>query len=573
MISLVLPSRDTYDHGAVDTPPVGRRFPGSRRVDLLVLAGLAVAAFAVQGLAWPLAPGRDVQSYLTYYLEMGSADPVFPQNMLLRTPLAPLFNGLALDLGGTVAAEALMGVLYVAAVLATYLIGSFWSRSAGLASGLTILLYPGYGAMFHQVSSDALFAFGLVVWAVFICRTAASPTGRKFALNGLALFLLVMIRPPAALLLPVFAAFPFLVGGRMRERLRNATVFLVTAGALLAGWAGYNDLRYGDFTISRLSAAQLPLYRALEVDRIVDPGNGPASRDLARALETDLLRREPYKSYGITLDEFLQVANGGWSDLPSLSDRAWGWHKGYGKLRAVALEAIARHPVTYARGVVNTVRQQLTAPFFPPAPQAPPPPRTIECEFRCAGPGLKHINGRLLPAPVEEGELVPHHFAFWHESTPDNSIRTDWSSFARPKLVFKHPDVEARYERLAAELREMMSKLPSRDGSRTWSARLNTITGRLPSMLVWLALGILGVALRPQRQPRLLILLAMLGLAVVVGTALGSPSAALYRLPTDPLYIVFGLAALVGSGPGVRPWVKRFVRPRRGLGHTSVGAR
>lgn len=528
------------------------------------MAGLAVVAFVVQGVAWPLSPGRDTQSYLMYYLEMGSADPVLPQNMLLRTPLAPLFTGLALDLGGVVVAEVLMGVLYVASVLATYRIGSFWSRSVALTSALVLLLHPGYGAMFHQVSSDALFAFGLVVWAVFICRTAASPTAPKFALNGLALFLLTMIRPSALFLLPVFAALPILLGGRMRERLRNAIVFGVTAVALLGGWAAYNDLRYGDFTLSRLSAAQLPLTRTLLNDRIVDSGNGPASRELARAIESDLLRREPYRSYGVTLDEFFENAGvGGWSDLAALSDRTWGWESDYRKLRAVAWEAIARHPTTYVRGVVSTVREELAGAYRPDPPQAPPPPRTIECELGCVDRGLKHINGRRLPAPFE-GDQMPRHFGFWHASSPDDSIQMDWGSFVRPKLVFRYAEVEARYERLATELRDMMSKLPSRDGSYAWSERLNRITGWLPSMLVWLALGIVGFVLRPQRHARLLIVLTLLGLAMVVGTALGSPASPLYRLPSDPLFIVFGVASLVGPETGVRSlakWLPHRPRP------------
>jgi hypothetical protein len=566
MDSLASPIRDTADHGEAGTSFLGRRIPGSARVDLLVIAALAVAAFAVQSVAWPLSPGRDAQSYLTYYLELGSADPVFPQNMLFRTPLAPLFNGLALDLGGVVVAEVLMGVLYVGSVLATYRVGHFWSRSAGLAAALGLLLYPGYGAMFHLVSADAPFAFGLVAWALFICRTAASPTRTKFALNGLALFVLVMIRPSAVGLVPVFAALPFLLGGAMRQRLRNAAIFGVTAVLALAGWAAYNDLRYGDFTISRLSGVQLPLYRTLIIDRIVQPGNGPASRDLSRAVESELLRREPYRSYGVTLDEFLQ-SFGGWSALPTLADRTWGWGDDYGKLRAVALEAIEQHPTTYARGVVKTVRQELGLTYQPYPPQAPPRARTIPCELGCVDPGLRRINGRFLPPPAE-GEKVPRHFAFWHESTPDNSIRTDWSSLRHPKLVFRNAGDQARYKRLAADLGGMMSKLPSRDGSFIWSGRLNKITGWLPSMVVWLALGILGFALRPQRHAGLLIFIALLGLGSVVGTALGSPSSPMYRLPTDPLYIVFAAAALLGSGPGVRPWAKRLARP---LGHRPGG--
>jgi hypothetical protein len=540
----------------------------------VILAVFAVEAYTLQSYAWPLWPGRDAQTYLMYYLEMGAADPVFPQLMLFRTPLAPLFFGLSLDLGGAIAAEAAMGICYVVSILAVYCAGSFWSRWIGLGSALALLAYPAYGALYHNVSSDGLFAFGIAVWAPLICATAASPRGWKFALNGLAIFLLVMIRPSALLFVPVFAAFPFLLRASTRERLRNAAVFVVTAVVLLLGWSAYNSVRYGDFTISRMSAAQSPLYRLLSTDRLIDPSNGPASRDLARAIESDLLPREPYRSYGITLDEFLHTGRiRMWSDLAALSDRTWGWDSDYGKLRSVAREAITEHPLKYARGVWRTAREEMVAPYTPSAKQAPPPLRTIECEVACSGKGFIKVRGKLVPEPWDQSDPIPRGYAYWLDSTPDNSISTDWSSLAYPEFRFEDHDARERYERLSADLREMVSTLPSRDGSFAMASRLNRLTKLWPSMLILVLLGAAGLLLRPQRQKRILVFVCALGLAVVVGTALGSPAAAEYRVPVDPLFILFAVAAVIGGRGAERPIGARAIELLgRRLGRRSRAA-
>jgi hypothetical protein len=62
-----------------------------------MVGAVAVLAFAIQSIAWPLWAGRDAQAYLLYYLDMGSSDPVFPLLMVFRPPLTPLFFGSTLE--------------------------------------------------------------------------------------------------------------------------------------------------------------------------------------------------------------------------------------------------------------------------------------------------------------------------------------------------------------------------------------------------------------------------------------------------------------------------------------------
>ena len=523
-----------------------------------MVGAVAVLAFAIQSIAWPLWAGRDAQAYLLYYLDMGSSDPVFPLLMVFRPPLTPLFFGSTLELGGPVLTEVLMGALYVLSILATYCIGAFWSRRLGLAAALVLAAYPSYGALYHNVSSDGLFAFGFVIWAVFICATAAAPTPKRFALHGVALFLLVLIRPSAQFFIPVFAALPFLLPGSMKVRIGNAVAFVVTAALLLAGFATYNSIRYEDFTISRMSTAQLPLYRLMSHDRLVDPSNGPASRELAQVIEADLLTREPYRSYDVTLHEFFNTGRiRMWADLAPLSDRTWGWDSDYSKLRAVALEAVRRHPWQYARGVARSTAGILNARYTPPPLEAPRPPYTIECGHGCVGDGYVEIQGRLLPEPREEGEPIPNGAFHWLQSRPDQSISLDWSSFKSPRFRFADEGTRRHYERLRDDVDALMSQLPSRDGSFALADALNDVTRLQPTMALWLLLGGLGLAFWPRRDRRILVVLCALGLIVVVGTALSTYSGVEYQVPSDPLFILFGLAGLFGIAHAARRVVSR----------------
>lgn len=521
--------------------------------DIGLLCVLAMIVFGVQSLAWPLFPGRDAQTYLMYWLEMGKGDPVFPQLMLFRTPLSPILLGGTLDLGGPALTELLLGACYVTSIVAVYVVGAFWSRWAGLLAAGAVLLYPGYGALFHNVSSDGLFAFGLLVWMVFVCATTVAPSVRKFALHGVAIFLLVMIRPSGLTLALVFPLLPLLLPGSAGVRIARVAAFAAVAGALLLGWSAYNSVRYDDFTISRLSGAQIPLYRLLLEDHLIEPENGPATRELTAAIEADLLTREPYRSYGIDLDRFLHEGRiAPWADLAGLADRTWGWEDDYRKLQAVSREAIVAHPAEFARGVGDTVIDELTkARYTPPAPESPPPPRTIECELGCTGQGFVEVGGRRLPAPLDEAEPIPRSHQYWLQSTPDDSIQSDWASLAHPGFRFDEPEAARRYAELRADLAGLVGKLPSRAGSFTWSARLNDSLGsRLPPMAAWLVLGALGLAIRLPRRAGLLIFLCILGLASVVTAALAAPSVAFYRLPFDPVFILFGSAGAV-SGAAV----------------------
>ena len=102
--------------------------------------------------------------------------------------------------------------------------------------------------------------------------------------------------------------------------------------------------------LARGGNAIVPFYRAFITDNIVSPENGEQSRRLAAAMQQHLLTREPYRSYGVTLDELFEEGSFRvHEDLYLLSDQVFGWDSDYRVLRDAGIEGVRAHPGTYAR--------------------------------------------------------------------------------------------------------------------------------------------------------------------------------------------------------------------------------
>src|SRR5687768_17015516 len=71
----------------------------SRRGQTTLFA-IALAVYALQSIALPVIAGRDLGTYLFFYVQMFEWDSVLPMSMLFRTPVAPLLVGGSLDLVG-----------------------------------------------------------------------------------------------------------------------------------------------------------------------------------------------------------------------------------------------------------------------------------------------------------------------------------------------------------------------------------------------------------------------------------------------------------------------------------------
>jgi hypothetical protein len=394
--------------------------------------------------------------------------------------------------------------------------------------------------LFHELASDSLFAAAFSFWALGLVRTARQPTTRRFAALGLGVALLALIRPANQVLL-LAALFPLVLPGLWRQRLRWTALFLAAGVLPLAGWAVHNGVRYGSYAVIRGSSENFPFNRAFATDRIVSPDNGPASRELARAVEQYLLPTQPYRGYGVDLKTFFSV--GGireHEDLIGLSDRVWGWDSDYSKLHAAGMEAVRKHPAAYARGVLGTISYEFTRPRY----------IATESGGGQVAAGVEQtvvVRGRRLPAP-SEGQPIPRTHQPDIFTTPDNRVRMVWSSPTQYRVVFRRSSDQRRYEQVMREVDELGRGIVWRDGNATLALRFNQATHRYPPPALWLAVGLLAAVIRRPRGIIALVALAALGTIAVVFSALALSSEVAYLLPFAPAFIVLAIAGLLGEG-------------------------
>ena len=315
----------------------------------IVLFAVALAVFWLQALGWPMAKGRDTWDYLVYYLQFLDGDPPLSQVQLFRTPLTPLVVGLPMAIGGSAALEIVFGVLFAVGVVAWSATALVFGRVPALASAVLLLVYPAWATLYHQASSDAVFATGLALWALVLARTLRWPSTWGFVALGLGIAILVLIRPANQVLLPAVLV-PLLAAAPWRRRLTWVAACLAAAVLPLAGWAVHNGIRYDDATVARGGRAWVPFLKVWLDDRTVAPENGAQSRRLADLIERHVLTEEPFASLHVPLDAYL--ANGSNYEtvrLIALSDRYLGRDDNYEAIFGSAIEAIKAHPRTYFR--------------------------------------------------------------------------------------------------------------------------------------------------------------------------------------------------------------------------------
>jgi hypothetical protein len=512
----------------------------TRRLDgwtgVLVLAALALAAYWIEALAWPLQRGRDSWDYWLYWLQLGDAKPPLSNVMVFRTPLAPIVTGLPMSLGGAQLLEAAMSVIYAASVVGwAWAVRPFGRVVAFIVALVVLVLQLPYAALFHEVSSDFVFGALLPLWCGLIIRAGRRPPSGVLVGLGLTTAALALARPAGQILLVAVALAPLAGGGPAFVRVARSTTAIFVAVILLVAWAGYNAVRYDDFTVARGGKAWVPFFKVFGEGKI-EPSNGPASRRLAGVVERDVL----------TLPSFarLHVGPKTYFDAPSnfetirliaLSDREFGRSSNYSVLFDSASEAIHKHPGWYAHSVVRTFWDYVSARFaLSPVERARSFPRQ---------PRVVVVDGRPMPAPIGLSPLAQAaRYGFVWCPTDD----IDRCIFRHPAQVFHAPRDQHRYTELTAHVRSWNAQLPLRDGKRWLASKLDTLSWRTPRSVLWILLGAAALAVRrPQGWPALVVLLAGAGLVLLVHALSQGPQTE-FELPLAPLFALVGVAALGG---------------------------
>ena len=504
----------------------------------LVVFGLGLVVFGLRAVAWPLQAGRDLDEYLYAYVQLFDHDVLLPWSMLFRTPLTPVVAGLILDPFGGALAEPVAALLFAASIVAWCRAALAFGPRVALLVTAVLLVYPGYGAMFHELASETVFAAAFAGWAWLVTRAAFAPSLGRFALVGLGVAVLALARPGNAVLI-AFAVFPFIVAGSRREKVQWASALAVAAVVPLAAWTVHNGVRFDSWALARGGNAIIPFYRAFITDHIIAADNGEASRRLARAMQEHLLPRDPYRSYDVSLDElFTRGSFRVHEDLYLLSDQVFGWGSDYRVLRDAGLEGVRAHPGTYATGVLGTIWDELSKPFYrvvsagQGSEATPPPPDTVV------------VDGRTLPRP-SEGEPIPAGQVVWI-SRPDQRIRQVWTSPTRWHFEFERPADRPRFRQIEHDTNALFAALPDRSGNAELGLRLNQLSRWFPRPWMWILLGATAVVVRRPRGWPTLVALTLAALAVVALNALGLFADLHFVLPVAPAFVLLGLGGLLG---------------------------
>ncbi len=514
---------------------------------LLVAAALVV--YAIQSIGWPMAPGRDLEAYLAVYVDFWHTNAVFPWEMLSRTPVAPLVAGGLLDLGSPFVLEAVGALLFAGTILLYARTALLFGRGAAVLVSVALVCFPGYAIVFHELASEIVFATGFAVWTAIVVRATLFPSAWRFAAAGAATALIALTRPANQVFL-IAAILPLVLAGTWRARIGRTVAFLGVSLVLLGGWATTNLWRYDDLAVARGGQASLPFFRAFIIDHIVEPDNGPASRELAAAVQRDLLTKQPYRAYGIDLATFFSRGSPReHEDLISLSDRLWGWDSDYRILGRAAREAVRKHPSTFARGVLRDFGKELAKPYF--AGRKPPPPPTPPAQAGAApspSPTVPTIvvAGRTLPAPTE-GEPIPSEYQSAQISTPDHSIREVWTSPTEHHIVFDDPAKRARWMANDRTMAGLYATFPDRWWSPWLGLQMDRSSRLYPPLFLWLLAGVVGVAWRRPRSWSATLVPVVGSLVMLLATVMTVWAEPAYAVPVAPAFVLFAAVGLLGD--------------------------
>jgi hypothetical protein len=512
----------------------------------LVLFAVGLAVYALQSVALPVIPGRDFGTYLRFYDQMWEWESVLPMSMLFRTPLAPLVIGVSLDAAGGYGAQVVLAILYAASILAWSRAALAFGRRAALLTAVALLLYPGYGILFHGLASEPIAAAAVAGWALALSRATVHPTPLRFGLVGLGIAVAALARPGNQVLL-VFVLLPLILSIPWRRRVACAASAAAVAVLLLGVWAVNNGLRYDDYTVARGGNAYLPFFRAFTTDHIVSPDNGSASRELAERVERDLLSEEPYRSYGVTSERFFTLgADREFEDVVNLTDRVWGWGSDYAMMRKVALEAVRAHPGAYASGVLEAFVDELWDPLFVALPGNAPEPAPARSGGDGGSADEVVVGGRRLPRP-SGGAMIPAAQQGFFSTTPDGHIREVWTSPTEHEVVFDDPAAQERFAELGAEVDRLASLVPPYSGNEWLTLQFSRSSKLFPRLLLWLAAGAIGLALRRPARMRLAATFALVALVPALFNSLMIYSTIEFVVPFAPALVVFAAAGLLGE--------------------------
>lgn len=486
---------------------------------LMGIVLLSIVVYAIQTLAWPLAPGRDFSSYVTYFVQILMDDPGYPRTMLHRTFFFPVLLGGLNALGGTVLIELFAGFLFVTSVVAVYYIGLRFNKMSGIAAALLVILFPSYGALYHFISSEFLTSCTFLYWIVYLLYSKQEFSVKTFFIHGLFVALLVYIRP-ANQVLVLFMFYPLLKSNfSYMQKMKASASFLFVVFVAIFMLSSYNFYRYNHFGVSGGSGG-FPFYKVYTKSGLVKPENGVVSSEMAELIKSKLLDKDPYKMKSMDIEGFFDNSSGRkWFDMLILSEN--NSFSSSNPLRAMAFEAILQAPFVYIKQCVRDIVMLFSFDHKQYKPE-PPVVGDIENSFVQPTELLERMESRLT-------------------SYKGNDIAISYFELE----MYRDQESLANIAHLLREVDQLNLVVPSRDGDVFISRILNQITSVFPGMFWFLVVGGVGFLMDKQRKMFPLFFMVFLAFFLTSFAVCGVNDVPHYRLMFDPVFIVFGVVGVV----------------------------
>ena len=119
-----------------------------------------------------------------------------------------------------------------------------------------------------------------------------------------------------------------------------------------------------------------------------------------------------------------------------------------------------------------------------------------------------------------------------------------WRSPTDHSFVFDDPRDERRYEKFGRDSDRLVARIPTRDPNEDLVHRLNQASRGFPPPIVWLAVGVIGLALRRPRHALVAVTPAAAGLTVIFASSLLVFAVPQYAAPVTPAFVLLAAAGL-----------------------------
>ena len=252
------------------------------KYDLIFVVCVSLAAYWIHSIAWPLFPGRDWDDYVGPFIQI--TDGNFFQKFSLgdlghaghplshHGPVTPLVTGFIFFLGGPILLEIALSLAFCFVNFAAYTIASFWGRIVGIISVIILCLFQPYIHIFHQASSDAIYAALLMLFFFVSFQFLRSQNYKTTIAIGLIAFLVYLTRNSGAILFVFWPSMLVLLGlFGLKRFIKHALAFSSICAILLLCWSTYFFVTVGSFQVFQ-SSAHFTINKVFWLDEIFYPG-------------------------------------------------------------------------------------------------------------------------------------------------------------------------------------------------------------------------------------------------------------------------------------------------------------